>query len=97
MTDTDTDTNPRPAKAKPAKPADITLVVGSNQGEARRAADALGLPRQAAVAIDTVDLDNLPKVIGIARVASDNAAPWAPFLAAAERQATLIDLLDPPR
>lgn len=61
-------------KKKPIKPE---LVVGSNQGEARRAAAALGLPKTAAIAIDQLTDNHLDQAIGTARVEGDNASGWA--------------------
>lgn len=53
-----------------------TLVVGSNQGEARRAAAALDLPKRNAIAIDQLTDDHLDQTIGTARVDGDNASGW---------------------
>lgn len=68
---------PEPAKTTKKKPAKPDLVVGSNQGEARRAAATLGLPKTAAIAIDQLTDDHLGQTIGTARVPGDNATGWA--------------------
>ncbi len=85
MTETAQATDEQKPKPKKVKPE---IVIGSNQGEARRAAAAIGLPKAAAIAIDQLTDDHLELPIGVARVPGDNASGWAKL-----DGATTIDLL----
>lgn len=72
MTDTE---NPTLVETK--KPEPISLVIGSNQGHARRHAETRGLPKAAAIAINE-PLPDITKnqTILLARPTGDRAANW---------------------
>lgn len=85
-------TEPEAKTDTKAKPEPASLVIGSNLGHAQRHAEARGLPKTAAIAVD----HELPKVdknqtVLLARPTADRASNWTDIEAALKRTGCNIE------